>query len=354
MRLSRLGWQSTHADHFNHEFNPPLEPARVAREDRGRYLVLGEFGDALGQVSGRFRHTSADRPAVGDWVAVGLSGTKGRATIHGILPRKTEFARTAAGRTSETQVLAANLDVVFLVTGLDGDFNLRRLERYLTLAHQTGAEPVIVLNKCDLEDDLDLRVRQVEGVAMTEPILVVSGRTGAGLERLTTHLGPGRTGAFLGSSGVGKSTLVNRLLGEEGLPTREVREDDSRGRHTTTRRELFLLPEDGGIVIDTPGLRELQLSGEDLEGSFSDIAELARECRYRDCRHEGEPGCAVQRALQEGTFDPARYESFLEQRKELAWQARRRDQRAQKEEEGKWRSIAIWYRKSQKHNPKGR
>jgi ribosome biogenesis GTPase len=354
MQLRQFGWTHHHAEQFNREFDSPLEPARVAREDRGRFLLLGEFGEARAQVSGRFRHTSDAHPAVGDWVAVRVREAEGRATIHGILPRRSVFERSAPGDTSRTQVLAANVDVVFLVSGLDGDFNLRRLERYLTLAHQTGAEPVIVLNKIDLEDDLDLRIRQVEGIAMTEPIRAVSGKTGAGITALQHHLGPGRTGAFLGSSGVGKSTLVNRLLGEERLEVQEVRADDSRGRHTTTRRELFILPGDGGIVIDTPGLREIQLTGDGLSGSFADVLELAEDCRYRDCRHEGEPGCAIQQALAEGTFDPARYESYLEQRRELAYQERRSDQRKQKEEEGKWRSIAIWYRKTQKQNPRGR
>ncbi len=354
MQLRRIGWDQRYASQFESNFHSPLQPARVAREDRGRFLILGESGEARAQVSGRFRHTSTDFPAVGDWVAVRVRGDEGRATIHSILPRRTVFSRTAAGETSRTQVLASNIDVVFLVVGLDGDFNLRRLERYLTLAHQSGAEPVIVLNKCDLADDLDLRIRQVEGVAMTEPIRVVSAMTGVGCEVLAQHLGPGRTGAFLGSSGVGKSTLVNRLLGEERLATSEVREDDSRGRHTTTRRELFLLPGDGGIVIDTPGLREIQLTGDDLGGSFSDVEKLARECRYRNCRHEDEPGCAVQRALVEAVLDPARFESYLEQRRELAYQARRQDQRLKQEEEGKWRSIAMWYRKNKKQNPKGR
>lgn len=354
MQLRRIGWDQRYAEQFQTEFDASLTPARVAREDRGRHLIFGDFGDATAQVSGRLRHVTTDRPAVGDWVAVQLREAEGRATIHGILDRRRAFVRTAAGETSQLQVLASNIDVVFLVTGLDGDFNLRRLERYLTLAHQTGAEPVIVLNKSDLANDLDLRIRQVEGVAMTEPIRAVSAATGDGCAVLGHHLGPGRTGAFLGSSGVGKSTLVNRLLGTEVLATSEVREDDSRGRHTTTRRELFLLPDDGGIVIDTPGLREIQLTGDGLGGSFADISEFARDCRFRDCRHEDEPGCAVQAALAEGSLDPDRFESYLEQRKELAYQQRRQDVRLQKEEEGKWRSIAMWYRQQQKQNPKGR
>ena len=354
MQLRSIGWTDSCAVQFKEAFDTGLLPARVAREDRGRFLVLGEFGDASAQVSGRFRHTSADRPAVGDWVAVRLHEGEGRATIHGILPRRTIFTRAAAGETSRTQVLAANVDVVFLVSGLDGDFNLRRLERYLTLAHQTGAEPVIVLNKSDLAEDLDLRVRQVEGVAMTEPIRTVSATTGAGCEALMYHLGAGRTGAFLGSSGVGKSTLVNRLLGEERLVTNAVRGDDSRGRHTTTWRELFILPGDGGVVIDTPGLREIQLTGDGLGGSFTDIGEFARDCRFRDCRHENEPGCGVQSALENGALDPARFESYLEQRRELAYQERRQDQRLREQEVAKWRRITMWYRKTQKQNPRGR
>jgi ribosome biogenesis GTPase len=354
MQLRRIGWDARYAEQFESGFPAPFQPARIAREDRGRFLILAESGEFVAEVAGRFRHTSADHPAVGDWVAVRVRGDEGRATIHGILPRRTVFARTAAGETSRTQVLAANLDVVFLVTGLDGDFNVRRLERYLTLAHEAGVDPVIVLNKSDLADDLDLRIRQVEGVARTEPIRTVSALTGVGCDALAHHLGPGRTGAFLGSSGVGKSTLVNRLLGEERLLTRSVREDDSRGRHTTTRRELFLLPEDGGVVIDTPGLREIQLTGDSLGGSFADIEQFAAGCRFRDCRHESEPGCGVRSAIESGALDPARFESYFELRRELAYQERRQDQRLRQEEESKWRRIARWHRKTQKQHPKGR
>jgi ribosome biogenesis GTPase len=239
------------------------------------------------------------------------------------------------------------VDIAFLVTGLDGNFRLRRIERYVTLAEESGAEPVVVLSKADLADDVFLRIRQAEGAAPLCPVLAVSAVDGTGLAALAGWLGPGRTGAFLGSSGVGKSTLVNRLLGEERLATKEVRADDDRGRHTTTRRELIVLPGDCGVVIDTPGMREIQLRGDEssLAGSFAEVEAFAAGCRFRDCRHEDEPGCAVHRALADGDLDPDRYESYVEQRRELAYQERRRDDRLRRAEEDRWRRIAIWRRK---------
>jgi ribosome biogenesis GTPase len=305
-----------------------LREARVLREDRGRYVLLGAI---RAELTGRFRRRAKadDLPAVGDRVLYRPRPEPGRGDIHEVLPRRNALRRKVAGPRSRAQILAANVDVTFLVSGLDREFRLRRIERYLTLARECRTPPVVVLNKADLCDDVALRVRQVEGLVSDAPILTVSAVTGAGIPDLRAALGPGRTGVFLGSSGVGKSTLVNRLLGEATLPTRGVRADDDRGRHTTTRRELLALPDRRGFVIDTPGLREIQLWG-DAESAlhgFADVEEAAAHCRFRDCRHESEPGCAVHAALLDGRLDPDRYESFLQQRKELAYLERRRHRR---------------------------
>ena len=359
MSLSHLGWTPSLELQFQEIPESGLLPARVAREDRDRYLVFGEFGEAPAQVTGRFRRRAADRtdfPAVGDWVAVEMPDPGGPARIVRVLPRRSRFVRSAPGDNSKEQVVAANVNVVFLVSGLDSNFRLRRIERYLTLARESGAEPVVVLNKADLAEDADLRVRQAEGVAPDTAVLSVSATGGAGMEFIESFLGPGLTGAFLGSSGVGKSTLVNRLLGESRLAVGEVRAADERGRHTTSHRELIPLPGNRGLVIDTPGMRELQLRGgvEALGASFAEIEELAVDCRFRDCRHEGEPGCAVQAALGEDAVDPDRYEAWLEQKRELAWQERRTDERLRRAEEDKWRQIKLSYRKMKKHRDRPR
>src|SRR5581483_1381623 len=249
-------------------------------------------------------------PVVGDWVAARIVGP-GQAIVDAVLPRRTLFSRRAAGRREDQQPIAANIDVVFLVCGLDGDFNLRRLERYLTLAAESGASPVIVLNKADTCADLAARIEETAEVAASAPIVACSARNAEGLDELGTFLGDGRTVALLGSSGVGKSTILNRLLGEERFRTNEVRESDSRGRHTTTHRELVALPQ-GGALIDTPGMRELQLwaSQESVEATFDEIAGIAAGCRFRDCSHNGEAGCAVADAVARGEIGEDRMASY--------------------------------------------
>ncbi len=261
-----------------------------------------------------------------------------RGLIHAVLERRTAFIRKTAGELTEAQVVAANVDTVFLVTGLDGDFNLRRIERYLTAAWESGASPVIVLNKSDLRDDLAEVAEAVEAIALGTPVAVVSARDGANLDSLRRHLRPGKTAALLGSSGVGKSSLINRLLGEELLPTGPVREDDSRGRHVTSRRELIALPR-GALLIDTPGMRELQLwaDGGSLAHAFDDVESMAARCRFADCRHEREPGCAVREALASGALDLARFESYLKQRRELRHLALKQDSRARRQAEKAFR-----------------
>ena len=287
--------------------------ARVSFSHRDQYCLITENEELAAEPSGAFCFHAADAaamPVVGDWVAARLVGP-GQALVEAVLPRRTCFSRRAAGRREQEQALAANIDVVFLVCGLDGDFNLRRLERYLTLAAESRATPVVVLNKADLCDDLAGRIEETAAVARSAPVIAASAESAPGIEGLRGFLGQGRTVALLGSSGVGKSSLVNRLLGEERLRTGEVRSADSRGRHTTTHRELAALP-GGGALIDTPGMRELQLwaGTESVEQTFDEIAAMAEGCRFRDCSHNGEPGCAVQQALEAGTISPDRWQSY--------------------------------------------
>jgi ribosome biogenesis GTPase len=278
-------------------------------------------------------------PVVGDWVAARVVGDR-QAIVDAVLPRSTLFSRRAPGRREDQQPMAANIDVVFLVSGLDGDFNPRRIERYLTLAAESGAAPVIVLNKSDACDDLAARIEETAAVAAATPIVTCSARAGDGLDALDRFLGPGRTVALLGSSGVGKSTIVNRLLGDDRFLTNDVRESDSRGRHTTTHRELVPLPR-GGALIDTPGMRELQLwaSQESVDVTFEEIADIAAGCRFRDCAHNGEQGCAVEAALARGDITADRFASY---RKLLA-EARRHevmtDKLAALEQKRKWKVI---------------
>ena len=356
MNLSAYGWDSPFENEFEGFLSYGHEPARVVREERGRYVLFGPAGPLEGEVAGRFRReakTAAAFPVVGDWVAVQRLEGETRAVIHGLVERRTAFSRSVPGARSDIQVLAANVDVAFLVSGLDQDFNPRRIERYLTLTYESGAAPVLILNKVDLERDLELRVRQVEGLAPGVSVLTTSASAGGGVEALREQLGPGRTAVLLGSSGVGKSTLLNRLLGREFQATGAVRAGDGRGRHVTTRRQLFELPDGGGLVIDTPGLREIQLAGDTERAleSFGDVQEVAATCRFRDCRHQGEPGCGVREALLNGTLDAYRYESFLEHQRELAYQSRRQDLRTRKAEQARWRRITMDQRKRRSAGP---
>lgn len=329
--LDDLGWTARFAEAFEPHRARQLSPARVSLEHTHIYRVLSPRGEQLARVAGRLRHEAGGRaefPAVGDWVAIETPAS-GDARIRAVLPRATRFARRAAGNPTEPQVVAANVDVAFLVSGLDGDFNPRRIERYLVTAWDSGASPVIVLNKADLIDDVDPFVREVERAGQGVPVEAVSARRPETMNRLRAHLGRGRTGALLGSSGVGKSSIANALIGEELLRTRDVRASDSRGRHTSTSRQLVLLP-GGGILIDTPGMRELQLwdTGEAVAGTFADIETIAADCRFRDCRHASEPGCAVTAAVGAGTLPAERLESFRKLQAEQQHQAAQQDERA--------------------------
>jgi ribosome biogenesis GTPase len=330
--------------------------ARVVAVHKETSIVRGPDGvDRPAVVSGRFRYSAiapSDYPAVGDWVSLEpagpAAGPDDPAVITAVLPRRSAFRRSAAdsnrrsvGNLVDEQVLAANVDVAFLVAGLDGDFNLRRLERYLAVAWSSGVTPVIVLNKADIAQDLEGRLVAVEAIAPGVPVVVLSALTGAHLADIGPHLRAGSTAVVLGSSGAGKSTLVNALLGEQLQATAAVRESDSRGRHTTTHRELFTLP-GGALLIDTPGIRSLEVVGADegLEDAFDEIVTLAAGCRFRDCRHRDEPGCAVRGAVAEGTLSADRLASHEKLERELAHARRREDPRAAAEERRRWKAIS--------------
>jgi len=339
MDLTALGWTPRYAEAFAPYAAEGMVPARVALEHTHIYRIFAETGERLARVSGRLRHNAARRvdfPAVGDWVAIDPGALEADARINAVLPRFSRFSRRAAGDATEEQIVAANIDVVFLVSGLDGEFNPRRIERYLVVAWESGATPVVVLNKADLVDDPAAVAEEVRQLAIGVDVHAVSSRQPDTLAALRAYLGVGRTGALLGSSGVGKSSIVNGLIGHDLLRTRDVRESDSRGRHTSTARQLVLLP-DHGVLIDTPGMRELQLweTGDSLAGSFGDIDELAAGCRFRDCGHRTEPGCAVRAAVESGGLAPERLESYYKLAAEQAHQAKQLDARAQIEEKRK-------------------
>ena len=355
MKLTLLGWNQTLSAAFETYAKAGLCPGRVIQQFNHIYTVATEVGEIRAQLSGRLRHSAAlaDLPVTGDWVGVRTSTGDGIAQIHAVLPRFSRFSRRAAGRSMREQVLAANMDYVFLVTGLDNDFSPRRVERYLAAAWDSGAAPVVVLNKLDLCPDPAPRIRSIEAVALHVAIHPVSALCGDGIEELVRYCQPGRTVALLGSSGVGKSTLINRLLGDERQETQAVREHDGRGRHTTTRRELLFLP-GRGMVIDTPGMRELQLWEDDegVQTTFDEIETLARNCRFRDCLHSDEPGCAVREAVEQGVLLPERLTSLHKLQRELSWLDSREDPMANLAEKRRWKSIHKSAKRFMNSSPK--
>lgn len=329
-----LGWNAGLQSDFERLLRPCLVPARVSSVMKGHFRVWSESGDSLAKLSGKllFRaKSSSDLPAVGDWVAIETSSAD-RAVIHNVLPRRTKISRKVVGRAADEQIIATNIDAVFIVCALNQEFNLRRLERYVALVWDSGAQPIVLLNKADLCEDVPARLADAEFSAPGVPVHAISAGNGNGFEALFRYIKVGRTAAFIGSSGVGKSTIINRLLGSEAQSTLRVREHDDRGRHSTTSRQMFALSS-GGLVIDTPGMRELQLWDVDsgLTAAFRDLDDIAMQCRYRDCSHRSEPGCAVRVAVEAGQLDSDRLANFAKLRAEQAFRDRKVDVHAAQE-----------------------
>jgi ribosome biogenesis GTPase len=341
--LTTFGWDEFFEASFESYARDGYTAGRVALEHKNLFRVYTQHGEVLAEISGKLRHEALNRsdlPAVGDWVAIRSRPEGGRVTIHAVLPRRTSFVRKIAGSRTGEQIVGANIDTVFLLTSLNQDFSVRRIERYLVIAWESGANPIIILSKSDLCDRVADAIGQVQSIARGVPVHAISVVTERGLQDIAQYFKRGRTVAMLGSSGVGKSTLINHLAGVEYLKVQTVREHDDRGRHTTTHRELVRLPA-GGLVLDTPGMRELQLwDGDDsLQFVFDDIESLAARCFFSDCQHEDEPRCAVREALAAGTIDTGRYESYGKLQKELQYLARRRDKLSEIMEKKKWKKL---------------
>ena len=346
--LSTLGWTSDVEAAFAEQRESGLVPGRVALEHNHVYRVLTTEGEWLAEAAGRIKYLAEGRhelPAVGDWVALRPPSSGGRAVIKVILPRRSRFSRKVAGRETQEQVIAANIDTVFIVSSIESVVKVRSIERYLVLVRQSGAQPVVILNKSDQAEDVAAAVTEVTLLAPDVPVHAMSALTGVGFEAVNAHLLPGRTVALLGPSGSGTSSIVNRLIGRDLLTTGEVRSWDARGRHTSVHRQLVILP-GGGIVIDTPGMRELQLwdADEGVGQTFSDVAALAASCRFRDCRHDLEPGCAVKAAVAAGELDADRFEGYSKIAREQEAFEKRQDERGQIESKRQGKIGAKAYR----------
>jgi ribosome biogenesis GTPase / thiamine phosphate phosphatase len=346
-----LGWSPFFENQLTSGDRSHYATGRILEERKNFYVLLTEDGsEVLVSAAGKLQYEASGRgqlPAVGDWVCATVRSKEGRGTIHRVLERRTKISRKNAGAVTDEQVLAANIDTVFLVSSLNQEFNSRRIERYLALAWESGARPVVLLTKADLCEKPAEAIAEIERMAPFVPVHVVSALVGSGLDALAEYLGPGQTCVLLGSSGVGKSTLVNRILDEERLEVREIRSSDGRGRHTTTSRQMIFLPE-GGMLIDTPGIRELQLwnADEALGNAFNDVAEAASRCRFTDCgHHPGTPGCAVQAAIESGALSLERVANWSKLGRERAFLSRRKNKKALSEEKERWKAIELADRK---------
>ncbi len=356
-RLQHFGWGAHFEDALQLLNRDGWEPARVTCEQRGRLRVVTCSETCWGRLAGRFRHEAVDHlelPAVGDWVLVTRGAhADAEAIVHQLLPRRSGLVRRAARRAIQAQVVAANIDTVLLVMSLNRDFSPRRIERYIAMIGDSGANAVILLNKVDLCEDLPAALAELAPTAAGVPVHPISALSGQGLEALPQCFAPGRTVAVIGSSGVGKSTVITRTLGEERQLVRAIRESDDRGCHTTTSRRLLKVPS-GGLLIDTPGMRELGLweSADGLDQAFGEIRDLQEACRFRDCRHEQEPGCAVRAAMEQGTLDPQRYESYCKLQREQAFVDSKQDQKARVANKRKWRQMTKSHKQRAKSDPR--
>lgn len=355
LTLEDFGWNPRFAVHIAAYSQQGLQPARVVFEGRSNYEIITEYGEMPAVVTGKMLHASSEGkeelPVIGDWVAVDiLDEVPRRAVMYAILPRSSVFSRKEPGSRVREQPVAANIDTVFITMGLDNDYRLSRVERYLTLAWESGAMPVVLLTKSDLCADVPNRLEEVERIAPGVAVYAISTVMNTGMEQLDAHLSHGRTVALLGSSGVGKSTIINYLMGNDVQKVNVVRDDDSKGRHTTTNRRIFVVPS-GALVVDTPGMRELQLwnASDGVGETFSDIQELASNCRFPDCRHESEPGCAVLAALDEGMLDSRRMESYRKLVKELEYLELKQETSAVGAERAKWKQIHKQIRRFEHH-----
>ena len=356
MSILRWGWNDYFEAVWKDAERHGAVPARVIAQSRGIWRIAGNFGECPAEVAGKLRLAAAegaDWPAVGDWVAVEFRGVGSAARIQNVLPRRGRFVRKMAGKKIAEQVVAANVDIALLVSALDGDFNPRRVERYLAQCWESGAKPMIVLNKADVCQAPQEKINEMEKAAMGVSVCGISAKTGQGFDEVENCFARGQTIVLLGSSGAGKSTIVNRLLGCAIQEVQEVRESDSRGRHTTTAREIFALP-GGALLMDTPGLRELQLWDADdgISHTFADIESLAARCRFGNCRHDGEPGCAVKAAIEAGTLDMARLENWRKLERELAFLKRKVDPETSRNEKQRvkrlMRGVNKMYRDREK------
>ncbi len=353
LNLEDLGWNSYFQDHYVRHQNDNLVPARVSFQSRGIYRLISAQGEFWAEIAGTLRNEAlspANLPTCGDWVLADNPMGRGRTVIRLLLPRRTAFFRKQAGMTLNSQLVAANIDTVCLVSGLDSDFNPRRIERYLVIAWESGASPVIVLNKADACIEAPARAAEAMSLAPGVPVLAVSAMDGRGMEDILSYAGRGQTLALLGSSGVGKSSIVNRLLGKSVQEVREADPDTGRGVHTTSARQLFLLPS-GGLLMDTPGMRELQIWSVDagLDATFEDIKALAEGCRFSDCSHQTEPGCRVRASVEQGELDARRLDNYFKLCRETRYVEQKSSHSASWVEKERWRKVA---KEARRHTPK--
>lgn len=350
MNLNSYGYNNFFQKHFSEISDNGFIPARVAIEHKNIYIVYSEYGELSAELSGKFYFNAEEKedfPAVGDWVVIRPLLDEQKALIEHVLPRQNVFARKSAGIKTEEQIIASNIDVLFIMTSLNLDLNINRLERYLTLALDKKLKAVIVLSKSDLCEDLEEKLEQIKRLSDEIPVHIISSIKGDGIDELKKYFSGNKTAAIVGSSGVGKSTFINTLLGENRLVVKDIGEYKDKGQHATTRRELIMLPE-GGMIIDTPGMRELQLweGGDGLSDVFADIEALFGTCRFSDCKHESEPGCAIREAIESGKIDEDKYQNYIKMQKEVKYFERRKDNKALIEEKKKWKKI---YKQGKEH-----